>query len=1038
MKLTEIAIRRPAFMTMIFSALAIIGIFSYTQMGVDLLPKMDWPMVFVTTTYPGAGPKEIETQVSKPIEEALSSLNGLKNVRTYSSENVSFAWVEFNMSADVNVALNDVERKINEMRSTLPTGCKQPEISKADINSMPILRVSVTSSLDEQKAYQFIKDNVKNKLEQIPGVAGVSIVGGRQREIKIEIDNDKLKSYNLSITQVTQLINSENLDFPTGKIQKPDDKNYIVRVAGKFTDLETMKKLVIAYTPNGKIALSDIAKVSDSYTDDYTMSRLQDVPSVGLIIQKASDANSIKASDMARKAMKELETLYAQYNLKFTVAQDITNFTRDSINDVVRDLGLSIILVAITLFLFLHNFKNSLIVLLSIPTSLLSSFIMMYIFGFTVNIITMLALTLVIGVLVDDSIVVLENIHRHLEMGEDSVNASINGRNEIGMAAIAITLVDVVVFLPIAMLSGIVGKIFREFGLTIVVSTMFSLFVSFTLTPLLASRWSKLVHFTKETLLSRFIKKFENGLERLSAAYSKVLEWALNHRKTILGLSFALLLTSLTYVPLGLIGSEFFPQTDRGEFAINMEMPLGTSVEKTDEATRKVEDIVRKAPEIEQFYTVVGRKEVSFGQAERSYYSQIQIKLKPKNQREETQTIITQMLSQINRTIPGIEAQASLIGMFGASEDAPIAIEVKGQDLEKLVEISDKVDKVVGTVKGTRDVKSSWLEGQPEIKVVVDREKCMANGLSLGEVAMTLRNALEGDNTTKFKENDTEYDIRIMLDKNNRDNPEDVANITILNKSNQQVKLQDVATVYFGKGPSEISRKNRSRVITISSNMDNTRPLSDIMADIKKNISSLNIPKDVEINYAGSSEDMENMFSDMMLAILFAIIFVYMIMVSLYESFVHPFTIMFSLPVALFGALTGLLIFGENINMFSLIGVIMSMGLVTKNAILLVDYTNTLRKEGYSMREALLKAGPIRLRPIIMTTVTMILGMMPLAIGSGSGGEFRSGLAIVVIGALTSSTALTLVLVPVIYTYMEGFIQRFSKKSKDKPEISAI
>ncbi len=1032
MTLTELAIRRPAFMTMIFSALAVIGIFAYSNMGVDLLPKMEWPMVFVTTVYPGAGPKEIETQVSKPIEDALSSLNGLKNLRTYSSENVSFTMIEYNMSTDVNIALNEVDRKINEIRSKLPKDSKQPEVTKADVNAMPILRVSLTSNLDDQKFYQFVKDYVKPKIEQVQGVAGLTIVGGRQREIRVEIDNDKLKAFNLSLAQVNQIINAENVDFPTGKIEQKTDKNYIVRVAGKYSNLDMIRNTTIANLPSGKILLKDIGRVFDAFTEEYTMSRLQGESSIGLVIQKASDANSIKTSDNAQKAMKELEKEYRQFQLKFTIAQDITGFTRDSIKDVMRDLGMAIIMVAFILFLFLHNFKNSLIVLLSIPTSLVSAFIMMYVFGFTINIITMLALTLVIGILVDDSIVVLENIHRHLEKGEEPKQAAINGRNEIGMAAIAITLVDVVVFLPIAMLSGIVGKIFREFGLTVVVSTLFSLFVSFTLTPLLASKWSKIVHYTKETLLVRFIKGFEGYIVRLSNAYRKILKWALSHRKSVIIASFVLLLSSLALVPLGLIGTEFMPQSDRGEFAVNMDLPFGTSIDKTNEVTMKVEDIVRSMPDVEQYYTVVGRHEVAFGTAERSYYSQVQIKLKPKSVRKKTQDVISGLLEVIQKQVPGIKANASLIGMFGAADESPIQVEIKGTDLDKIVDVSTKVESVMSKVKGTRDVRSGWEEGQPEIKVIADREKCSVNGLTVAEVAMCLRNALEGDLTSKYKEGDTEYDIRIMLSKENRNNPSDVSEINIMNRNGQQVKLGDIAQVYFGKGPSQINRKNKSRSITIMSNMDESRPLSEVMTDIQAAVKALNITSDVEVSYVGSSEDMNNMFVDMMIAILFAVLFVYMIMVSLFESFVHPFTIMFSLPVALFGALTGLALTGQNLNTFSMIGILLSMGLVTKNAILLVDYTNTLRREGMSMMDALLTAGPIRLRPIMMTTATMIFGMIPLALGLGSGGEFRTGLAVVVIGALTSSTVLTLVLVPVVYTLMEGFTTRIKKAFKGK------
>lgn len=1019
MKLTEIAIRRPAFMTMIFCALGVLGLYSYFSMGVDLLPKMEWPMVFVATPYPGAGPKEIETQVSKPIEEALSAINGIKSLRTYSSEGMSFAWVEFNMNVDINIALNDVERKINEIRMLLPKDVLQPQVSKADINALPIIRLAVTSDYTSEAFFQFVKDNIKTRLEQVDGVASVVIVGGKEREIRIEVDNDKLKSYNLSLLQVSQILIAENIDFPTGKVDEKE-KSYIVRVAGKYTDLDQVNNLIISSTPSGKVLLKDIANIVDTYIEKFTLSRLQDTASIGLIIQKASDANSIKTSDKIQSTLKNLEDQYSRNHLKFNIAQDITNFTRNSLNDVMRDLSLAILMVAFILFLFLHNIKNSIIVLLSIPTSLVSSFIMMNILGFTVNIITLLALTLVIGILVDDSIVVLENIHRHLKKGEKPKEAAIKGRAEIGLAAIAITLVDVVVFLPIAMVSGIVGKIFREFGLTVVVATLFSLFVSFTLTPLLASRWSRVVEFTKENLLGRIIISFEAFMDRVNNGYRRVLIWSLSHRKTILFTSLFLFIVSMSYLPLGMIGTEFMPNSDRGEFALNLETPFGTTIEKTNEATTQLEKYIKALPEVEKYYTVVGRHEVGFGDAERSYYSQIQIKLVDKSKRRPTQEIIDKLLAQA-KTIPGLKTNASLIGIFGAADESPIAIEVRGIDLDKIISASEKVLDIASKTKGTRDVRSSWEEGQPEIKVIIDRTKCATYNLTLTEVALALRNAFEGDISTKYKENDTEYDMRVILSKKDRSRPEDVSEMTVQNRMGQLIKLSEIANIYFGKGPSQIARKDRSRVITIMSNLDNSRAVGEIMADIELGVKNLNLPKDVDVFYAGASEDMKNMFTDMMLAVLFAILFVYMIMVSLFESFLHPFTIMFSLPVALIGGFTALSITNNNLNVFSMIGVLLSMGLVTKNAILLVDYTNTLRSQGMEIKEALLTAGPIRLRPIIMTTATMVFGMLPLALGMGSGGEFRTGMAVVVIGSLISSTLLTLVLVPVVYSIFDRF-----------------
>jgi len=1025
MTITELAIKRPAFMTMIFAALGVLGIFSYSNMGTDLLPKMDWPMVFVSIVYPGAGPKEIETEISKPVEEALSSLNGLKSLRTFSNENVSFALVEFNMNVDPNVAMNDVERKVNEIKMNLPKDILQPQIVKNDMNSLPILRLAVTAEMEPVELFQFIKDKIKARIEQVPGVSTVTIVGGKEREIRVEIDNDKLKANNLSIPQVTQIIGASNIDFPTGKILG-EKQNYIVRLEGKYKDLETIRNTIVATSASGQIKVKDIANVYDSFKEDFSISRLNGQQGIGMIIQKASDANAIKTADNIAKVMKKVEEEFKNNKLKFTISQDLTQFTRKSLNDVMVDLGLAIMMVAIVLFFFLHNFKNSLIVILSIPTSLLSAFIMMYIFGFTLNLITLMALTLVIGILVDDSIVVIENIHRHTEKGEDSKTAAIKGRNEIGMAAIAITLVDVVVFLPIALLTGMVGKIFREFALTVVSSTLFSLFVSFTLTPMLASRWSKLVVYSKNSFMKRFTNKFDEVEKKVANSYKGLLTWALGHRKTVVLSSIGLLFLGLSFIPLGLIGTEFMSELDRGEFALSLEMPQGTSIAETNNATLAIENMIKADPEVERYYTVIGRNEGAWGDEMRSYKSQLQIKLVSKDKRRKTNEIIDEFLNKAH-TIPGIKATAALIGMWGTADESAVWIEVRGTDLETLIPASEKIQDIVTKTKSTRDIKSSWEEGQPELKVVIDRAKCAMYNLSLGEVAVAMRNAYEGDITSKYKDGDTQYDIRILLSKINRQNPDNVANINIMNRFGQQFKLSDVATIYFGKGPSQIQRKDRYRVVSITANLDNSRPLGDVINEIQDKIAKTELPPGVTIHYAGAAEDMVTMMTDMLMAIGFAILFMYMIMVSLYESYIYPFVIMFSVPVALFGAMMGLMLTNLNLNMFSMIGILLAIGLVAKNGILLVDYTNTLRSRGLSMKEALLEAGATRLRPIVMTTVTMVMGMSPLLIGRGGAGDMRKGIAAVVIGALISSTMLTLALIPVVYSIFEGWRLKFPK-----------
>jgi HAE1 family hydrophobic/amphiphilic exporter-1 len=1023
---------------MVFVALAVLGLYSYNQMGVDLLPKMDWPIVSVTTVYPGAGPKEVENDISKPLEDGLSTLNNIDNIRSYSRENVSVVVVQFSFSTNLDVAVNDVQRNVDMVRSTLPKEAEAPRIQKADLNSFPIVRISAEGSMEPTALYQFIKDNVQPALEQVPGVAAIALVGGKQREIRVEVNNSKLRAYNISLMQVAQALGSDNLDFPAGTVTAAT-REFTVRLSGKFQSLDQLRNMVIASTSQGVVHLSDIADIKDTYKkEDQTFSRIEGTSAIGLIIQKTSDANSVQTSDGVQKELASLEKIYSDRNLKFAIAQDITQFTRNSIDEVQRDLFLAILMVAITLFFFLHSVRNSIIVLLSIPTSLISTFIFMNAMGFTINLVSMMGIALVIGILVDDSIVVLENIHRHMEKGEDKKTAAINGRSEIGFAAIAITLVDVVVFLPIAMVGGLVGKIFREFGLTIVFSTLISLFVSFTLTPMLASKWSKLTHYDQTTLVGRFIIWFEEFQKRLDAAYRKLLDWALRKKKTVLAISGIALVVSLLPLPLHLVGTEFLPQADRGEFSLDIEMPVGTPIDKTDETITMIENQLKKDPSIEQFFSTVGMSEQMLSRSTTPNVGQIQIKLVPAWKRKVSTAQEMRYVKSVADNSPGVTGRASVIGLWGTANYSPLEVDIQGGNLSEVVAASQKISDVMANTDGVTDIKSTWENARPELQVIVDREKAASFGLTLGDVAAVLQTAIQGNVITKYSDNGTDYDVRLQLSEQDRNRTSDIGNLTLMTRTGKQVYLNQIADVISGNGPIEIDRKDRERLVTILGNLTGSRSLGDVTRDIKAGIAAMDLPSDIKVFYGGDNERMSDMFRDMMLALGMAILFVYMIMVSLFESYAHPFTIMFSLPVALVGGISALFLTGQALNIFSMIGIIMSMGLVTKNAILLVDYTNTLRSRGYKIVDAILEAGPTRLRPIIMTTATMVFGMLPLALGLGAGADLRQSMAIIVIGALISSTLLTLILVPVMYTYVDGLKARFPALFRELRWLAAL
>ena len=1032
MTITELAIKRPAFITIIFVALAVLGLFGYSKLGVDLLPKMDFPFVSVITAYPGAGPEEIEDLVTKPIEEAVAATSNLDNVRSFSNEGYSIVLGQYLLTANSDQAAADVQRRVDQIRSKLPKDADVPKIQKNDISAAPILRMALTSTvLTPTELFQLAKDKLKTRIEATDGVAQVDISGGKERQIKVSVDNDKLHSYNLSITQVQQALAGANLDFPTGKISQPTDQ-YLVRVKGKFQSVEEMKTLPVTTLPSGStVYLGDIAKVEDSYNEDHEPTRLTMKEAVGVNVIKTSDANSTETADNVYKIIHKLEDEYKQDGIKFDIAQDVTTFTRASISEVFSALLIAIILVSCILFLFLRSGRNALIVLVSIPTSLISTLLFMWIFGFTINMMSMMALSLVIGILVDDSIVVLENIHRKLEDGETPVNAAIKGRNEIGFAAIAITLVDVVVFLPISLVSGLAGKIFREFGLTVVVSTLISLFVSFTLTPMLAAKFGRVHETIKFRPLRWLSDKFEAFQDWLEVKYKSILGWSLQHRWVIISTSALLFLGSCSLVITGRIGGEFITNPDRGEFAANFDFPAGTNTETADSLVSIYERILAKDKNIERFQTVVGKQENAWGVTERPSVGQIMVRTVEPGKGSRTTLEEMKYVTDLAAQVPGLIVRTSPVGIFGSANQAPIQIETRGDDLAKISAYSDTLMEHIKDMPGLKDLKSSYEEGQPEVKIIFDRDRLASSGLSIGEASLAVRTALAGNTDVKYKEGETEYDINVILDKVDRSNSKDVADVTLLNHSGQQFKVSDVATLYYGKGPSQITRKNRERVVIIYGNLAG-RPLGDVVTDIKKVIAKL--PRGSGISepyFAGDAENQQRSLSDMLIAFVLAILFVYMIMVALFESYVHPLTIMFSLPVALIGALFFLFIFHKTLSLFTFVGIIMLMGLVTKNAILIVDRTNSRRALGHGVIESLLEAGPTRLRPIIMTTVTMILGMLPLAMGIGLGSEFRQGMAIVIIGGLTSSMLLTLVLVPVMYTFIESWRTKFPRFFKN-------
>ncbi len=1019
MTITELSIKRPTLIVVIFAALGVLGLYSLTQLNYELLPKITPPVITIATVYPGASPYEVETSVTKPIEDAISTLDEIDNVNSTSSEGVSFVLIQFLQSADVDVALQNAQRKVNEILATLPADVKTPTLSKFALDEIPVLRMGVRSSLPATQFYQFIKDRIQPRLAKIPGVGQITLVGGEEREIRVNLNADKIQSYGLSILQVTQAIKSSNMDYPTGKIEDSKEQ-YVVRIAGKFASLDALRNLVIAKSrEGGDIHLSDVAEIVDGQKDITTINRINGLPSVGILVQKQTDANAVDVSRLVRKELKNMEKDFSTENVKFNIAQDGSQYTIDAANGVKIDLALAVVLVAFVMLLFLHSYRNSFIVMLAIPASLISTFVVIYAFGYTLNLMTLLGLSLVVGILVDDSIVVLENIHHHLEKGENKISAAIKGRNEIGFAALAITMVDVVVFVPLALTGGLVGNIIREFAVVVVISTLLSLFVSFTVTPLLASRISKLESLSKGTLIGKFGDWFEKMYNKLSGHYLKILKWGLRKKWAVITISVVLFIAALALVPAGFIGSEFITQTDRGEFAVILELSPGSSVENTNFVTQKVEKYIESLPETKNVFTTVGASNEGLVGQTSNYASELDVALVSKDERTRSTDQIGELIKKFAWQIPGVKVRVNPIGIFGTANQTPIQVIVNGADRNKVKEGADIIAEVLKKIPGTADVRLSSEEGKPETRVEIDREKLASFGLSIANVGAALRVALTGDDDSKFRQGNDDYNIRISLDKFDRSKISDVGSLTFLNNKGQSVELKQFADIYQTTGPTKLQRYNRINAVTVYSQVVG-RPSGSIGQDLKDQIAKGILPTGVSVDYQGDLKNQADSFGSLGLAMIAAILFVYMVMVALYDSYLDPFIVLFSIPVAMVGALLALALTMKSLNIFSILGIIMLVGLVGKNAILLVDRANQVRKEnGLSPYDAIIDAGKNRLRPILMTTTAMVIGMLPLALATDSGSEWKSGLAWAIIGGLISSMFLTLVLVPVVYLKAE-------------------
>jgi HAE1 family hydrophobic/amphiphilic exporter-1 len=1036
MHITKLSIQRPTLVVVLFTVLTLMGIFSYNQLSYELLPKFEQNVLTITTVYPGAAPAEVETSVTKKIEDAVASLEGIQTINSISQESVSIVTILMEGDVDVDLSVQDATQKINKILNDLPITAESPSIGKFDIADLPIMQMAVYSDLDPAMFYDMVKNRILPSLSKIQGIAQVNMLGGTEREIRVSLDRNKLEAFGISPLQVVQVVRSSNLDFPTGKL-KSDDTQILIRLAGKFTSLEEMENLVVAYRQNeAPIYLKEVAEVRDDFKETAILTRLNGNAAIGLTVQKQSDANAVEVSDVVRAELKSLEQTFAQEGLKFEMYQDASVFTLEAADHVIKDLIIAIALVAFIMLLFLHSIRNAVIVMIAVPASIIATFTVMYLAGFTLNLMSLLALSLVVGILVDDAIVVIENIYRHLEKGKSITQASYDGIREIGFTVVSITLVIVVVFVPLSLTGGLIAGILSQFAITVASATLISLVVAFTLIPLLTSRFSKLSHLSKTSFFGKFVYGFESGINSLIAFLTGMLSWGFKNKIALMVITVVLFFSSFLLVIFGFIGSEFISQGDRGEFLIRVELPKDATLEQTNFKTQEVENYLKSLPEVSQVYTTIGvTSGVLTGAQSVPYTSEIAVKMVDVKLRSQTAPDFARDVENyLEENVTGAEYTAVPISILGSADESPIQVIVSGPDKDSVKVTATKVKEILESVKGARKVISSLEEGNPELKIEIDRLKMNEVGLTMDMVGGALQVAFNGNDDSKYSDGEFEYDILVRLNEFDRKSISDLEEITFLNNRGQLVKLGQFAKVTQSEGATKLERRDRVPSVKISSQVAGV-PSGTVGAELTEKINQLDLPEQVQIAYEGQMKNQADGFGSLGLALIASILLIYLIMVALYDSYVYPLVVMFSLPMALIGSFLALALTKGTLTIFSIMGLIMLMGLVAKNAILLVDFTNQLKRAGVEVKTALIKAVEIRFRPILMTTLAMVIGMLPIAFAGGAGSEWKNSLAWVIIGGLISSMFLTLVVVPVIYYLFDRFLFKIGKSEKKEIEL---
>ncbi|MDO8365869.1 MAG: efflux RND transporter permease subunit [Saprospiraceae bacterium] len=1016
MNITEISINRPSLIIVLFSVFALLGIIGYKNLSYELMPDFNQPVVVIKTVYPGAEPSEVETSVSRKIEDALSNLEGVDYLVTKSLPNASVIIANLNYGTNLDKSMQDAQRYIDNIRKDLPAEILSPVMSKVSPNDLPIMSISATSNLPATVFYQKMKDEYLPQIQQLKGVAEITMLGGEEREIQVKINQEKIKLYGISLSQVVESINRSGLDLPAGKVQTDKESNS-VRLAGKFATLADVQNVQIGMpAPNSPVYVKDVAEVTDGIKEITSISRFNGKNGIGLLLKKQGDANAVNVSKGVRSTFEKIEKQNAQSEVKFVIADDSTDNTIAAVDSVLVDLILAVILVSLIMLLFLRSFRNAMIVLVAIPTSLITAFAVMWMLNYTLNLMTLLAMSLIIGILVDDAVVVLENIQRHLDMGKEKRKASLDGRMEIGFSALSITLVDVVVFLPILFLQVFVADMLKQFSVVVITSTMTSLLVGFTLTPWLASRIGKKEDLQPTNIFNRFLIWFERQLEHFINWYGRQLTWVLSHKLIFTGIVVLLFAMTLGIMKQGIIGKELISTGDQGKFRFALEFERSTSIQQNDAVSSDIEKYILTLPEVKTLFSNVGGPSTGIGSlgVGSMYKSEFTVQLKPKTELANlrTEDFMLQLRKNLQHKYPNIRFSMAALGLIPRS--APIEMTLSGSDLAQVMETGKMLKEIVQNIPGADNAQLSVEEGSPEYKVVPDKDKMQRLGLNTAYAGQNLRIAFTGNDDAKLTENGTEYPIRIWITDFDRRSFENVSRLNILNPMGFPVQVSQFAEVVKDRSPSLLERKDRQPAVTLTADALG-RPSGTVAGDVVAYLEKNPLPQGMQITWGSDIKRQNDSFGALGSVLGISFLLIYLIMVALYDSFVYPFVALFSIPVAAIGAFLALNLSLSNLSLFALLGLIMLMGLVTKNAILIVDFTNQLKSEGKHFKEALILAGKERLRPILMTTLAMAVGMLPIALARGTASEWKNGLAWVIIGGLLSSLILTVYLVPMMY-----------------------